>query len=219
MKNCNASKNLTARRILSRASATALAVAFAASLAQPAQADNVTQPNVPESLRVQAGYSPFLVGHANGTQNYVCAPDPLVPGSPIKWRLYTPQATLLTDADKQIVTHFFSPKPGDNTSFLPTWQHSRDSSRVWVVPAALPYSDPDFVEPGAIDWLLLGAVASESGPTGGDTLTKTAYIQRVNTSGGKPPAFGCSEGELGYKVFVPYTADYYFYMKDAGPVE
>ena len=44
----------------------------------------------------------------------------------------------------------------------------------------------------------------------------TTYIHRVNTSGGVAPATGCSKlRDLGKKAFVPYTADYYFYMDAA----
>jgi len=59
-------------------------------------------------------------------------------------------------------------------------------------------------------------VGALAGPTGGDKLTGTTFIQRVNTSGGVAPATGCSAlTDIGAKAFVPYTADYFFY-KDAG---
>ena len=53
-------------------------------------------------------------------------------------------------------------------------------------------------------------VGAEAGPTGGQKLTKTTHIQRLNTTGGKPPSSPCGQGELG-KELVEYTADYYFY--------
>ena len=47
---------------------------------------------------------------------------------------------------------------------------------------------------------------------GGDTLTATTFIQRVNTSGGIAPSTGCtSSTDVGKQAFVPYTADYVFY--------
>ena len=55
----------------------------------------------------------------------------------------------------------------------------------------------------------------QEGPTGGDTLTATTFIQRVNTFGGVAPSDGCSGlTDVGKKAFVPYEADYFFY-KDA----
>ena len=55
-------------------------------------------------------------------------------------------------------------------------------------------------------------VGAQDGPTGGDKLTPTTYIQRVNTSGGTAPATGCTlSTDIGKRVFVPYTADYFFY--------
>ena len=52
----------------------------------------------------------------------------------------------------------------------------------------------------------------QEGPTGGDLLTRTTFIQRVNTSGGLAPATGCSQAsDVGKKAFIPYTADYFFF--------
>jgi hypothetical protein len=43
-------------------------------------------------------------------------------------------------------------------------------------------------------------------------LTKTTYIQRLNTNGGSAPASGCSGPPNGGKqTLVPYSADYYFF--------
>ena len=56
----------------------------------------------------------------------------------------------------------------------------------------------------------------QEGPTGGDTLTATTFIQRVNTWGGAAPPSGCAGlADVGAKAFVPYTADYFFYKSDA----
>ena len=45
-------------------------------------------------------------------------------------------------------------------------------------------------------------------------LSKTTFIQRLNTTGGVAPADGCStSADVGKQVLVPYTADYYFYKK------
>jgi len=66
-------------------------------------------------------------------------------------------------------------------------------------------------------WLRVTVVGSENGPTGGDALSKTTFIQRVNTSGGVAPSTGCrSPAGLGNLAFVPYTADYFFYKAGDG---
>ena len=70
------------------------------------------------------------------------------------------------------------------------------------------------VNPNAVAWLLLDEVGVQEGPTGGDTLTKTTFVQRLNTTGGLAPETGCSSlTDVGNQAFVPYTADYFFYQK------
>ena len=72
--------------------------------------------------------------------------------------------------------------------------------------------DPNFVEPGAIPWLLLDVAGAEAGPGGGFFLTHVALIQRLNTSGGVAPSTGCHHStDVGKIALVPYAADYFFY--------
>ena len=120
MKNWNAPENRSTRRILTIACATALAAAFTVSLPQPAHARRVTPPPVPANIQVPAGNKAFLVGHAVGTQNYVCLPS----GTGFKFILFTPQATLFNDNDKQVMTHYFSPNPSEGGTIRATWQDS-----------------------------------------------------------------------------------------------
>ncbi|MFA5923964.1 MAG: DUF3455 domain-containing protein [Methylococcaceae bacterium] len=215
MKNYNAPESLTTRRILLMASATALTVAFVVALPQPAHADRVTPPPVPTNIQVPAGNKAFLVGHAVGTQNYICLPS----GGGFKFVLFTPQATLFADNDKQVTTHFFSPNlspipspfpPDDDVGTIrATWQHSRDTSTVWAK-----VLQSFTVDPNAIPLLLLPVVGAQDGPTGGHTLTAATFIQRLNTSGGVAPSTGCvSSEDVGHQAFVPYKADYFFYKK------
>jgi lipid-binding SYLF domain-containing protein len=97
-----------------------------------------------------------------------------------------------------------------------TWQDSRDTSRVWAQPIGS-FVDPAFVAPGAIAWLLLQRLSVEAGPAGRDALTRTTYIQRINTIGGVAPATGCTAaGNVGAKILVPYEADYTFYKPRHG---
>jgi Protein of unknown function (DUF3455) len=196
------------RRIPLIACATALAVAFTVSLQQPTRAADGPPPAVPAAIQVPAGNKLFLVGHAVGTQNYVCLPS----GDGVKFVLFTPQATLSSDG-KQVATHYFSPNPAEAGTIRATWQHSRDTSAVWgEVKPGNSSSDPAFVAPGAIPWLLVTVVGRQDGPASGDMLTATTFIQRLNTSGGAAPSTGCSSpADVGNKAFVPYTADYFFY--------
>jgi len=232
LKNCNALKNQSTRRILPVVPAAALAVAFAFSLPQLARAEPIHVGNVPANIRVPAGNHAFLEGHGVGTQNYVCAPSASSPTG-VAYALFTPEATLFNDDSKQLITHFFSPSPSEtNTNpaviaagaIRVTWQH-RDASIVWgrvrpadpTVPGDIGDSstDPAFVADGAVAWLKVTATATQAGPTGGDTLKKTTFIQRLNTSGGLAPKTGCSTPtDVGHQAFVPYKADYFFYTAD-----
>lgn len=216
MTNSTAWNDEATRRVRIAARATALAVALAASLPLIARADNVTPPPVPTDLQVEAGNKAFLVGHAVGTQNYICVPA----GTGVAWTLFTPQATLFSDDDKQLITHFFSPNPFEDGTIRATWEHSRDTSTIQAraIHQATSLTDPTFVRPGAIPWVLLKAAVggAQVGPTGGDTLAKTTFVQRLNTDGGVAPATGCSVAtDVGAKAFMPYTADYFFYSQDA----
>jgi hypothetical protein len=94
-----------------------------------------------------------------------------------------------------------------------TWQHSRDTSAIWAK-MIKKSSDPAFVEPGAIPWFLLQVVGTEPGPTEGQRLAETRYIQRVYTTGGLEPTSGCAKADdVGKQELIPYTADYIFFYK------
>ena len=206
--------NQTTRRILLLACATTLAVGFMVSLPQPTHAQTITPPPVPDGLEVEAGNEPFLLGRGVGTQNYVCSPcDPTKLNCPlgVAFTLFTPQATLFNDQEEQLITHFSSPNPVENGIIRVTWQDSRDTSTVWasLVKAVTVRAD-------SIPWVLLNVkdTGTQAGPTGGDRLTKTTFIQRLNTIGGLAPADGClSSMDLGHQAFVHYTADYFFYKQ------
>jgi hypothetical protein len=128
----------------------------------------------------------------------------------VAFALFTPEATLFDDDAEQLITHFFSPTPVDGV-VRATWQDSRDTSRFFGA-AVKASTDARFVAANAIPWVLLKRADVRVGPTGGDRLAKTTFVQRLNTAGGVAPATGCTTtADLGAKAFVPYTADYYFY--------
>jgi hypothetical protein len=207
----------------------ALALGCAFGTVPHAAAQKITPPTTPPIITPPAGNSAFLLGHAVGTQGYICLPK----GTGASWTVLPsrPEATLFASffgQDVQIITHFLSPDTNPNEaapSPLPfgsaTWQSSFDSSRVWgqvlhsnSIPAG---SDPSCPNTGAIPCLLLQSIGSQRGPTGGRVMTKTTFIQRLNTKGGSAPADadGCfASTDVGNQRLVPYTADYFFFRKD-----
>ena len=113
------------------------------------------------------------------------------------------------DVLQQIITHFLSPNPMEpGAPARATWQSSLDTSAVWAKKVK-ESSDPAYVAAGAIPWFLLQAAGVKDGPAGGSSLSRTTFIQRVNTTGGTLSG-ACSEA--GSMQFVPYTAEYYFYQ-------
>jgi hypothetical protein len=180
---------------------------FVVSTPARAHADDSSdsKPWIASEVQVPLEARLFLVGHAVGTQNYVCLPS----GVGFAFSLFTPEATLFDETGEQITTHFFSPNPDpdDKGVVRATWQHSRDSSTVWAAATG-----QATVRQDAINWLRLETKGVEAGPTGGNKLARTKFIQRINTVGGLAPDYGCTgPNDVGTKVFVPYTADYLSY--------
>ena len=184
-------------------------------------AAQVTPPTTPDTIAVPAGNSAYLVGHAFGSQGYTCLPT--ATGGTAWNPTARPEATLFSDifgSQFQIITHFQSinenPKAGVIVpqSGNATWQSSLDSSRVWMVkvngidagsdPASCPNA-------GSIQCLLLQSVGNKKGPTGGNLLANTTFIQRLNTGGGAVPTSFCTAGQT---QLVPYRADYFFFRAD-----
>ena len=184
-------------------------------------AAQVTPPPVPDTIAVPAGNSPYLVGHAFGSQGYTCLPTST--GGTAWNPTARPEATLFTDffgQQFQIITHFQSinenPKAGVIVplSGNATWQGSLDSSRVWAVKMKGIDPDPNVEScpnTGSIQCLLLQSVGNKKGPTGGNLLANATFIQRLNTRGGAVPTSSCTVGQT---QLVPYTADYFFFRAD-----
>ena len=209
MKNCNAPENQTTRRILPIACATALAVAFTVSLPQPAHAGESHRHPCPPTFRCQRGTrrSSWVTPSAPRTTS--ACPQALASSSYSSRRRPPCSATTIskssptTSAPTRLRVARFAPRGSTPGTRAPSGAKvDPDNSS----------SDPDFVAPGAIAWLLLQVVGAQDGPDGGDTLTATTFIQRLNTSGGVAPSTGCtSSTDVGHQAFVPYTADYFFY--------
>ena len=216
----NADRNsITARvRRLSIAALVLAAAAHAQSVATPT---DITPPE---------GNPLYFVGQAVGTQGYICLPT-AVDAPTASWTVKParPEATLFQrfyGQDFQLVTHFLSPDASPNPdapSPLPfgsaTWQSSLDSSKVWAQvlngKSVIAGTDASCPHAGSIPCLLLQAIGSQSGTAGGTILSKTTFVQRLNTRGGVAPADGCSvAADVGKQVLVPYTADYHFFRKE-----
>jgi Protein of unknown function (DUF3455) len=187
---------------------------------QSAHAGKVALPSVPPELKVLDGTHPFLVGHAIGTQNYFCVASTTA-DTGVACTLFTPEATLFNDDGDQIITHFFSPNLDPNAhdpnvnpavkadaAIRATWVNSKDGRTVW----AKVQPNGSVQNPGAV--ALLDVVGHEDGLTGGNILSKTTQIQRLNTTGSVPTQ-GCDwPANLGHQAFADYTADYFFYTND-----
>ena len=206
---CNTG-HLIARRIGFIARLGALGTAFVVALPQVGHAQNVTPPPVPGTLQVPDGNEAFLIGHAFGSQDYVCAAS----GSGVAFVLTTPEAVLFDNPARRVINHFFSPNPLEGGTIRATWQSTRNSSVFWgkLVHAATFATDPDFVAQDAIAWLLLSRAGVLEGSGNGDNLAVATFVQRVNTVGGLAPSIGCnSPADIGKTAIVPYEADYVFY--------
>jgi uncharacterized protein DUF3455 len=203
------------------AAALVLGCGFAAVSGAPAQ--KITPPKSAAAITPPAGNSVFLAGHAVGTQGYVCLPT----STGASWTVTgsRPEATLFAGQDAQIITHYLSPNTNPNQFApkplpvgSPTWQSSSDSSVVWgkvLSQVVASGSDASCPNTGAIPCLLLQAIGSKTGPTGGKLMTQTTFIQRLNTSDGSAPVVGCSvPGDVGKQALVSYTADYYFFRRN-----
>jgi hypothetical protein len=223
--NYNLDRKIEKTARVRRLFAAALAFGCAFGTVTHAAAQTITPPTTPDTITPPAGNVAFLLGHALGTQGYVCLPA----GAGASWTVNgaRPEATLFTSffgREFQIITHFLSPDTNPN-QFAPnplpfgnaTWQSSFDSSRVWAqtlhaIPAGSNASCPNA---GAIACLLLQSIGSQAGPTGGGVMTGTTFVQRLNTKGGSAPADGCSTvTDVGRQALVPYSADYYFFRKE-----
>ena len=106
------------------------------------------------------------------------------------WVFRQPQADLLDAGGKTVGTH------GANFSF----EHD-DGSRLVSTIAA--YDEAS--KPTDLRWLLLTTRSFGKG-----ALENVTHVQRVNTSGGMPPA-RCEVSQLNQLLRVDFTSDFVFY--------
>jgi hypothetical protein len=192
---------------------------------RPGGQDHTARKAGPQALPPTPLFGKSKAPRTTSARTRRCAGNPILDaaGNPtFAWKLFTPEATLFSDHpddSKQLITHFFSPNPDefnadpftDGHPVRAAWQHSRDTSTVWA--RTFLKTDAFTPDESAIAWLKLTVVGAQEGPKGGDALTATTFIHRVNTVGGvAPPADTCdSLQDVGSQAFRPYSADYIFY--------
>jgi hypothetical protein len=163
-----------------------LACATALTLSNITLAQRPLSVELPEQcsqIQVPEGTSLAYHVYANGVQNYTWGGTSWLPVGPI--------ATLYANANFQgkVGMHYGGP----------TW---RSNSGGLVVGRKEYECSPD---PNSIPWLRLRAYEVD----GVGMFSDTAFVQRLNTTGGKAPTYaGTYDGE---PVAVPYTAEYFFY--------
>ena len=177
-------KTITHSTITRRLTAIAL---VAIGLVANAFATDNRAPEVPNSIKVEAGHRVHFRTFAAGYQVYVATET--TPGM-LNWVFKAPEAVLFDNDGNVVGIHYAGP----------TWETSSGS---FVKAARV---NGVTVDPTAIQWLLLKATVS-SGP---GVLKDTTFIQRVNTVGGLAPA-SAAGAQIGEELRVPYTTEYYFY--------
>ena len=146
---------------------------------------------VPDAVKVTSNEVLLFTAKAKGVQIYVCQAKKDDP-TKYEWVFKAPEADLFDTQGKKIGHHYAGP----------TWE-STDGSRVaGAVKAHVPSRDTN-----AIPWLLVSAKSHE----GNGVFSPVTSIQRLETVGGKAPAGGCTQANVGKELRVPYTAVYYFY--------
>jgi Protein of unknown function (DUF3455) len=159
----------------------ATAVADALSLSLGAQ-------EIPTPIQAPAEEHLLLQVHAKGDQIYGCKGE----GGQFAWTLQGPDAKLFDKRGKPFGKHFAGP----------TWE-ANDGSRI----TGRSIANTPSPDANSIAWLLLKIVSH----SGKGVLERVTSVQRINTNGGKAPAFGCDTSHEGQQVRVPYSADYLFY--------
>jgi hypothetical protein len=158
-------------------------------------AEQQREPEVPPELRVPPGHQLLVRAGAKGVQIYKSVAGK---EGQLEWTFEAPLADLFSGEGKKVGAHYEGP----------SWE-ATDGSKVTrdkeqaVKMAAAPNAKAD------IPWLLIKVQnVQEEGDKEG-TFSKVAYIQRVNTTGGRAPTE--APKRVGTKVGVEYRATYYFY--------
>ena len=172
-----------------------LALGLAACAPQQSKAANPSSGQaansvIPAELKVADGNDEFLRVLGRGVQIYTCKAK--AENSGFEWVFKAPEAVLLNNANAQVGTHYTGP----------TWE-GNDKSKV----VGERVSSVNSTDANAIPWLLLKAKSAE----GTGLFSKTTFIQRLETTGGKAPGTGCDGTKLESESRVNYTAIYTYF--------
>jgi Protein of unknown function (DUF3455) len=177
--------------------ATALGLLLASAALFGCQSSRLKPPSaVPENLAPPANQTVSRMFRVHGVQIYDCQAgrdDPMR----ADWTFRAPEAELRDPGGRLIGRHYAGP----------TWEALDGSKIVGEVVAR--HDSPD---PTAIPWLLLRVKSA----TGQGLFSQTISVQRLDTAGGKAPAIGCDQAQVGQEARVPYAADYFFYVAKPG---
>jgi Protein of unknown function (DUF3455) len=146
---------------------------------------------IPDGLRPPAGQVLALAARATGVQIYECKAAKDSPAQ-FSWTLKAPEADLKDLSGKPVGKHYAGP----------TWEASDGSKVLGEL-----VTKQDAPAAGAIPWLLLRAKST----SGNGIFSAIASVQRLQTSGGSPPANGCDSSQAAKELRVPYSAVYRFY--------
>src|SRR5260221_1354760 len=174
----------------SRTISMAASALLAAMVATPAVAETGTD-EIPDGMRPPAGQVLALATRATGVQIYECKAAKDNPAQ-FSWTLKAPEAELKDLSGKPVGKHYAGP----------TWEASDGSKVMGEVVAKR-----DAPDATSIPWLLLRAKST----SGSGIFSAIASVQRLQTSGGSPPASGCDSSQSGRESRVPYSAVYRFY--------
>jgi hypothetical protein len=173
-------------RTISMAASTLLTMMVAAHAVAETGTDEI-----PDGLRPPAGQVLALAARAAGVQIYECKAAKENPAQ-FSWTLKAPEADLKDLSGKLVGKHYAGP----------TWEASDGSKVMGEVVAKR-----DAPDATSIPWLLLRAKST----SGSGIFGAIASVQRLQTSGGSPPANGCDSSQSGKESRVPYSAVYRFY--------
>ncbi|HYC64269.1 MAG TPA: DUF3455 domain-containing protein [Reyranellaceae bacterium] len=136
---------------------------------------------IPAAIRPAAGEQLEMTLSATGVQIYECRSG--------AWTFVAPDADLFDAKGRRVGHHGAGPY----------WQADDGSRVVGTVAARV-----EAPLAGTIPWLLL--TTRSTGPQG--AFGKVTSIQRVDTTGGAPPATTCAHDAAGAQARVNYTAIY-----------
>lgn len=151
----------------------------------------VGTPSIPPRLDPDPNETLALVVPAKGVQIYECRAAK--GAGTFEWAFVAPDAELFDMRGNRIGRHGAGPY----------WEANDGSRVVGTLKARV-----EAPAAGSVPWLLLSTKGT--GPAG--SFSKVTSIQRVNTSGGMPPASPCTSQLAGRQARVHYVATYRFFV-------